>query len=59
MADALVAAGIASGRITDLATTDLAAECQKVRAGVVSCGEAGSTGPADRQVVARFSRVGP
>jgi len=59
VADALAGAGIAAGRITDLPTSDLAAECQKVRAGVVSCGEAGSTGPADRQVVARFSRAAP
>jgi hypothetical protein len=51
-------AGIATGRITDLPTSDLAAECQKVRVGVVSCGEVGSNGPADRQV-ARFSPAAP
>jgi hypothetical protein len=57
VADALVGAGISAARITDPTTSDLRVECGNVRPGVVSCGEAGSTGPADRQVLARFSRA--
>jgi hypothetical protein len=57
VAEALVASGIAAARITDPPISDLKAECQNVRSGVVSCGEAGSTGPSDRQVLARFSRA--
>jgi hypothetical protein len=57
VAEALVASGIAAARITDPPVSDLKAECQNVRSGVVSCGEAGSTGPSDRQVLARFSRA--
>ena len=57
VAEALAGAGIPAGRIADPLSSDLRVECRNVRAGIVSCGDAGATGPPDRQVLARFSRT--
>ena len=54
VADALVAAGISATRITAPPIAELRAECQTVRPGIVTCGEAGATGPEDRQVLVRI-----
>lgn len=53
IAAALEGEGIESGRIADPPEAELRSECQPVRDGVVSCGEAGATGASDRQVLAR------
>jgi hypothetical protein len=56
IAGALQAKGIDPNRITDPQGQELRSECQRVRAGVFTCGEAGATGPSDRQVLARVFR---
>lgn len=58
VADAVVDGGAQAAQVDDPPVNDLKAACQPVRRGVASCGRAGSTGPADRQVLARFSRAG-
>jgi hypothetical protein len=57
VAQGLTDAGISETQIADPASSDLPAACRLVRPGIVSCGEVGSTGAADRQVVGRFSAL--
>lgn len=54
VSQALTAAGIPQSQIADPPTSDLAADCQRIGPGTVTCGEVGSSGPADRQVLGRF-----
>jgi hypothetical protein len=58
VAAALADVGISSTRLGDPPTSDLRAECQPIRAGLATCGEAGSKGPRDRQVLVRFFAPG-
>lgn len=53
IAQALISAGISASRIDDPPTNELRSECRLITRGVVSCGEAGSSGDTDRQVLAR------
>lgn len=57
-ADAVVQGGAAAQQIDDPPSNDLLEACQPVRKGVSTCGRSGATGPADRQVLGRFSRAG-
>jgi Domain of unknown function (DUF4157)/OmpA family len=56
IAEALVAKGVDSSRLTDVPRGDLPNACEDVRTGVVTCGEAGATSEKDRQVLARIVR---
>src|SRR5579872_118824 len=58
VADAVVEGGAPAAQVDDPPANDLKAACQPVRTGVATCGRSGSTGPADREVLARFSRAG-
>jgi hypothetical protein len=58
VAAALADKGISSSRLGDAPSADLRAECQPISTGMVTCGEAGSTGPRDRQVLVRFFNPG-
>jgi hypothetical protein len=49
----LVRSGIAASRMSNPPTDDLRSECQEIRPGIVTCGEAGASGEGDRQVLAR------
>ena len=53
IADALAKNGIDPSRIDDPPTPELRSECSPVRPGLATCGEAGATGPNDRQVLSR------
>lgn len=53
VAEALEAAGVGGDRVADPPEADLRTECRPLRTGVVTCGEAGGVGSADRQVLAR------
>jgi hypothetical protein len=55
VADAVVEGGAQAAQVDDPQANDLSAACQPVRKGVATCGRSGSTGPADRQVLARFA----
>jgi Domain of unknown function (DUF4157)/OmpA family len=57
VAHALEREGIVSSRIADPPGQELRSECEPIRAGVFTCGEAGATGDADRQVMARIFRA--
>jgi hypothetical protein len=58
VAAALAEKGISSSRLGDAPSADLRAECRPIRTGMVTCGEAGSTVPRDRQVLVRFFNPG-
>jgi Domain of unknown function (DUF4157)/OmpA family len=59
IAAAIEAEGIDSSRIANPPVAELRSECQDIRPGVVTCGEAGSTGPKDRQVLVRLFLPNP
>ena len=59
IADALVGAGIDASRIANPAENELRSECEEVRPGLFTCGEAGATGARDRQVLSRIFRPNP
>ncbi len=52
IAEALKRAGIDQSRIANMSGAELGAGCVVLNPGVIACGEAGATGPADRQVAA-------
>lgn len=52
--EALERAGINRSRIVDPPGAKLEAGCSVLNPGLITCGEAGATGPADRQVAARI-----
>jgi hypothetical protein len=58
VADALAAAGIAPSRIGDAPGSSFPASCQTLGTGLKSCGEIGSSGERDRQVVPTLFAVG-
>jgi hypothetical protein len=55
VANAVVEGGAQAAQVDDPPANDLNTACQPVRKGVATCGRSGSTGPADRQVLARFT----
>jgi hypothetical protein len=59
IAQALASKSIDPHRIADPPLAELRSECQHIRPGVVTCGEAGSTGPKDRVVLARIFPANP
>ncbi|MDQ3773315.1 MAG: DUF4157 domain-containing protein [Pseudomonadota bacterium] len=59
IADALEGEGIDPTRIANPPEAELRSECQEVRPGVFTCGEAGATGPKDRQVLTRVFLPNP
>jgi hypothetical protein len=59
IADALLGEGIDSSRIANPPNNDLRAECKPVRPGIFTCGEAGASGPTDRQVLSRIFQPNP
>jgi hypothetical protein len=54
VAEALAAAGVSRTQIADSPDADLDSECQRLEAGVATCGEADATGTADREVRAHL-----
>jgi hypothetical protein len=54
VAGELVDAGVSASRIADAPTPVPWNGCQSVLSGEITCGEAGATGPQDRQVVVDF-----